>query len=198
MGAPGACRAQCERCKPAARAPVPNRHPRAIVPSPPGGMLDLVMRIIAEDLQVALGQPIVIESKAGGAGILFGSAKCSTSSPARRPHDRHPHQRHRVGNSPHCESAAIRPVQGYHADELTSRAAARAFVGVRLAKTARVDALTEAVSYVKRQTRGKVEPTRPIRKERPRTAPGIQLNQTAGLYMVYVADKGSSPALART
>ena len=41
-----------------------------IVPAPPGGTLDLVMRIIADDLQTALGQPIVIEGKAGGAGMV--------------------------------------------------------------------------------------------------------------------------------
>ena len=43
----------------------PNRPVRLIVPFAPGGSNDIVSRIIAESAGNALGQPIVIENRAG-------------------------------------------------------------------------------------------------------------------------------------
>ena len=46
----------------------PSRPIRMIVPFPPGGPTDLVSRVIAETMAADLGQPIVIENKAGANG----------------------------------------------------------------------------------------------------------------------------------
>jgi tripartite-type tricarboxylate transporter receptor subunit TctC len=46
----------------------PNRPLRMIVPFPPGGPTDLVSRVIAEAMSADLGQPVVIENKAGANG----------------------------------------------------------------------------------------------------------------------------------
>jgi tripartite-type tricarboxylate transporter receptor subunit TctC len=51
-------------------AEYPSRPIRMIVPLPPGGGVDTVTRIISDRLQRRLGQPIVIENKAGQAGNL--------------------------------------------------------------------------------------------------------------------------------
>jgi tripartite-type tricarboxylate transporter receptor subunit TctC len=48
----------------------PNRRVRIIVPFPPGGGTDLLARIIAQHLQVRLGQPFVVENRAGGSGVV--------------------------------------------------------------------------------------------------------------------------------
>lgn len=48
----------------------PNKPIRLIVPFPPGGNVDLSARILAPQLQEALGQPVVIENKAGASGTL--------------------------------------------------------------------------------------------------------------------------------
>ena len=55
---------------PLAAQPYPNRPIRFIIPFPPGGGLDHTARTIAPKLQELLGQPLVIENKAGAAGIV--------------------------------------------------------------------------------------------------------------------------------
>lgn len=48
----------------------PTRSITMIVPFPPGGLADLVARPVAEAMSRDLGQPVVIENKAGGGGTL--------------------------------------------------------------------------------------------------------------------------------
>jgi tripartite-type tricarboxylate transporter receptor subunit TctC len=59
----------------------PNRPIRAVVPSPPGGPPDLILRILAPRLSAALGQPVVVENRAGAGGIV------GTAHVARQPAD---------------------------------------------------------------------------------------------------------------
>lgn len=48
----------------------PNRPIKLIVPFPPGGNVDLSARILAPELAKDLGQPVIVENKAGAAGTL--------------------------------------------------------------------------------------------------------------------------------
>ena len=48
----------------------PNRPVRVIVPWPPGGSTDVLVRLYAERLQPLLGQPIVVENRAGAGGNI--------------------------------------------------------------------------------------------------------------------------------
>ena len=48
----------------------PSRPIRFIVPLPPGGGYDYLARAVAEPLQAALGQPIVVENRVGASGTL--------------------------------------------------------------------------------------------------------------------------------
>lgn len=48
----------------------PNKPLRFIVPYPPGGPLDTTARFLAEKVRVSLGQPIIVENRAGAGGNI--------------------------------------------------------------------------------------------------------------------------------
>ena len=69
---------------PAARAQGPDAYPtrliRIVVPLAAGGVTDIVARTVAERLQRALGQPVVIENRAGGGGSLGAESVAHSSA----------------------------------------------------------------------------------------------------------------------
>lgn len=52
----------------------PSRPVRVIVPFPPGGATDMLARLIAQRLGDRLGQPLVIENRPGGSGVVASQA----------------------------------------------------------------------------------------------------------------------------
>jgi tripartite-type tricarboxylate transporter receptor subunit TctC len=65
---------------PASAASWPSKPIRLIVPFPPAGSTDILAREIAQKLQDALGQPIVVENKPGAGGSI-GSAEAARAAP---------------------------------------------------------------------------------------------------------------------
>ena len=53
-----------------AQAAWPDRPIRMIVPFPPGGGTDALARVVAAHLQTALGQPVAVENRGGGSGVI--------------------------------------------------------------------------------------------------------------------------------
>jgi tripartite-type tricarboxylate transporter receptor subunit TctC len=48
----------------------PNRAITFIVPYPPGGSTDLIARAVADPLRERLGQPVIVENRVGGGGVV--------------------------------------------------------------------------------------------------------------------------------
>ena len=48
----------------------PSRPVRVLVPYPPGSGTDIIGRVLAERLQTAWGQPVVVENRPGGGGTI--------------------------------------------------------------------------------------------------------------------------------
>jgi tripartite-type tricarboxylate transporter receptor subunit TctC len=54
----------------AAAQTFPSKPVRLVVPAPPGGTMDVVGRLIVDEMSKSLGQPIIVDNKAGGAGMI--------------------------------------------------------------------------------------------------------------------------------
>src|SRR5712664_2317820 len=54
----------------AAQDKYPSKPIKILVPYAPGGAVDIVARIVTEEMRQSLGQPFVIENKPGAFGIL--------------------------------------------------------------------------------------------------------------------------------
>jgi tripartite-type tricarboxylate transporter receptor subunit TctC len=60
--------------------PFPNKPIKVIVPSPPGGPPDLIIRMLTPKLAAGLGQPVVVDNRPGAGGIV-GTAVVAKSAP---------------------------------------------------------------------------------------------------------------------
>ena len=65
---------------PATAQTFPSKPIRLLVPFAPGGTTDLLARIMAERMGALLGQPVIVENKAGGGGTV-GAAEIARATP---------------------------------------------------------------------------------------------------------------------
>jgi tripartite-type tricarboxylate transporter receptor subunit TctC len=59
----------------------PDRPVKLVVPTPPGGPPDIMARLLSDKMGAALGQPVIVENRPGGAGGTIGTKSVLTAEP---------------------------------------------------------------------------------------------------------------------
>ena len=171
-----------------AQAPTwPSKPLRVIVNFPPGGAADQLARAIGQPLQDALGQPVVIENRAGANGNIGGEAV------AKAPNDGYTllmSSGGMVSVNPHLYAKmAFDPTK----DLIPVAAAARVLVFLEVKPTLPVNNVKEFLAYMKANP-GKLSFGSPGNGSSPHLAAEMMKAQT-GMYAVHVPYRGAAPAM---
>ena len=164
----------------------PDKPIRIVVPAPPGGSMDVIARILADAMQPGLGQPMIVDNKPGGLGML------GVNEMLGAPRDGYTvmvHLNGVVSEIPHLTKPRFDPFKDIKPIAELARSGLLFVGGPQLqAKT-----LKEVISYVKANP-GKVSVASYSAGTVSHTL-GVELNALAGLDMQHVGYKGAPPAL---
>lgn len=165
-----------------------NKQVRMIVPAPAGGTMDIVARVLADQLAAQLGQPVIVDNKPGAGGVI--GIQSLLQSPADG-------QTIMVTASnvlteiPHVQKGNFDPLK----DVKPVAAVARSSMELVAAPTVPARDMKELVAYLK----GKPG-TQSFASYSAGTSShyaGMILNQKAGLDLQHVPFPGSPPALVQ-
>ena len=170
----------------ASAAEWPTKPVRILVGAPPGGTADIVARLFAYELQGALGQPVVVDYKAGAGGTI---AVQSLLSARRDGYTFLLIQKGIAAEVPHAIKVSYDPFQDIVPIAQLTRQ------GLILVGNPNLPAknLGELVKYIKANP-GKIDYANFGIGLRGQTI-GVQFNRLAGLDTGMVSYKGSPPAL---
>jgi len=163
----------------------PEKPLRIVIPTPPGGALDGTARLIAERLAAALGQPVVVDNRAGGNGaIAYGTvAKAAPDGYTMV-----------LSLSSLVLTSLMSKSPGYTLQELTPVSLVAMLPnGFAVARHVPADSLPQFIAWSRTQKSGVDYGT---------SGPGSSANilgsmfaQQAGITMVHVPFKGEAPAI---
>lgn len=164
----------------------PTRPVRLIVPFAPSGSNDIVGRILAEAVGTALGQPVVVENRAGANGNIAGEAV------AKSPADGYTlllSSGGMVSVNPHLSRMSFDPVK----DLTPVASAARVLVYLMARPTLEVKNVQELIAFAKANP-GKLTYGSAGNGSSPHLA-GEMLKAQTGMFTVHVPYRGAAPAL---
>jgi tripartite-type tricarboxylate transporter receptor subunit TctC len=169
----------------------PTRPVRIVVPFAPGGTTDVLARALAPELQKALGQPVVIENKAGAGGNV-GAAEVARSTA-----DGHTLLMGTVGT--HAINAALYPslpfdpIKDFAPITLVANVPNVLVMNPAKAKAARIESVADLVKYAKANP-GKLNMASAGNGTSIHLA-GELFKTMTGTYMIHFPYRGSGPAL---
>lgn len=164
----------------------PDKPVRLLVGAPPGGTADIMGRVLGEGLSKEFGQPVVVENKAGGAGMV------ALQELTRAPHDGHTILLAISGfvtEVPHAFKLPMDPMKAVVPIAELARTGLF-FVGNNAVPASN---LREVIAHVKANP-GKISYASYTAGTVSHTL-GLTLNQRAGLDMTHVGYRGSAPGL---
>ena len=166
--------------------PYPSKPVHLIVPFPPGGVTDLVGRIIAQRLSEGLGQQVIVENRGGGAGSI-GAQMAARAAP-----DGYTLF---MGTATHAINATLMPNVGYELTRDFAPITLVASVPLLLAAHPSVPAndVKSLVAFAKGKP-GQLNFASGSTGSASHLA-GEMLKMAAGLDMTHVPYKGGGPAL---
>jgi tripartite-type tricarboxylate transporter receptor subunit TctC len=165
----------------------PNKPLRLVVPFPPGGGTDILGRILANKLSETLGQPVIVDNRPGGGGII-GSEIVAKSSP-----DGHTLL---LSSASHAINPSVYRKLPYDTLRDFSTVSQVATVPIILVVNPLlpVNSVQDLIAYAKSKP-GELNVAASTSGSVFHLAAEL-LKSTAGIDMVYVPFKGASPAVA--
>ena len=165
----------------------PSKPIKVVVNFPPGGAADQIARVIGQPLSEALGQPVVIENRAGANGNLGGEAVAKSAADG---YTLLMSSGGMVSVNPHIYARmSFDPVK----DLTPVAAAARVLVFLVVKPTLPVDNVQQFLAYAKANP-GKLTFGSAGNGSSPHLAAEMMKSQ-AGLFAVHVPYRGAAPAL---
>ncbi|RYF41832.1 MAG: tripartite tricarboxylate transporter substrate binding protein [Comamonadaceae bacterium] len=165
----------------------PSKPVRFIVSFPPGGAADQIARAISQPLSDALGQPVVVENRAGANGNIAGDYV------AKQPNDGHTLLMSSGGTvsiNPHLyPKMTFDPAK----DLVPVAAAARVLVYLEVNPKLPVNSAKEFLAYMKANP-GKLSYGSPGNGSSPHLAAEMMKAQT-GLFATHIPYRGAAPAM---
>ncbi len=165
----------------------PSKPLKIIVPYPPGGSSDIIARAISQVLSENMGQPVVVENRAGANGNIAGE------SVVKSPADGYTllmSSGGMVSVNPHISRMSFDPVK----DLTPVASAARVLVYLMARPTIEAKNVQELIAYAKANP-GKLTYGSAGNGSSPHLA-GEMLKSQAGMFTVHVPYRGAAPALS--
>jgi len=170
-----------------AQAKYPDHPVTLVVPSAPGGTTDFTARLIADGLSKALGQPVIVDNKAGGAGNI-GNQTVAKSKP-----DGHTllvaYSGYQVGNPHLFAKAGWDPIKDFAPVGMIARAPQVLVTRANLP----VNNLAELIAYAKANP-GKLNYASSGNGSIQHIA-GELFKQLTGTFITHIPYRGAGPAV---
>ena len=166
----------------------PNKVIKLVVPYPPGGATDVIGRVMAQKLSVALGQQVIVDNRAGAAGSIGAAAVAAAPADG--------YTLLMGAMTSHSISAALNPkVATFDMDKSFAPVAIVGTVPLVFVVNPSIKASTLAEFIALAKSRSAPLSFASAGNGSPQHLAGEMFQRAAGVQMLHVPYKGSGPAM---